>query len=97
MDALYRITLVSGETFPFGSEDESVLAAMRRAHAGTIGSGCFGGGCGICKMRVCAGTYRIMKPMSRAHVSEQSQKDGVILLCCIRPTSDLTLEPAYDA
>ncbi len=96
MGARYNITLASGETFPCGTEDESVLAAMRRANVGPIKSGCFGGGCGICKMRVTSGSYRRFKPMSRAHVSEQEQQNGVVLLCCIRPTSDLTLAPVND-
>ena len=96
MGSRYNITLPSGETFAFREEDESVLAAMRRANAGPIKSGCFGGGCGICKMRVASGSYRSFKPMSRAHVSEQDRANGIVLLCCIRPTSDLTLAPADD-
>ncbi|HRX58199.1 MAG TPA: 2Fe-2S iron-sulfur cluster binding domain-containing protein [Eubacteriales bacterium] len=91
----HTITLAqSGETFPCGEEDESVLAAMRRANAGPIKYGCFGGGCGVCRMRVVSGSYHSFKPMSRAHVTREDQSNGIVLLCCIRPTSDLTLAPA---
>jgi len=89
----YTVTSSTGEQFPCLA-DESVLAAMRRANAGPIRYGCFGGGCGACKMRVVSGSYVVFKPMSRAHVSAMEQQTGVALLCCIQPTSDLILADA---
>ena len=86
----FTITSSTGETFPCGA-DESVLSAMRRANAGPIRYGCFGGGCGACKMRVKSGSYRVFKPMSRAHVTIEEEQCGFALMCCIQPTSDLTL------
>ena len=86
----YTIISSTGERFPCRN-DESVLAAMRRANAGPIRYGCFGGGCGACKMRVKSGSYRVCKPMSRAHVSIEEEQCGFVLLCCIQPTSDLVL------
>lgn len=86
----FIITSSTGEQFPC-RPDESVLAAMRRANAGPIRNGCFGGGCGVCKMRIVSGTYQGFKPMSRAHVSLEEAQNGFALLCCIQPTSDLTL------
>ncbi len=64
---------------------------MRRASAGPIRYGCFGGGCGICKMRIQSGSYTIEKHMSRAHISPLDEQNGIVLLCCIYPLSDLTL------
>ncbi|HML69205.1 MAG TPA: 2Fe-2S iron-sulfur cluster-binding protein [Clostridia bacterium] len=87
---VYTIMSSTGEAFPCGVE-ESVLAAMRRANAGPIRYGCFGGGCGACKMRVVSGSYVVFKPMSCAHVSATEQLTGLALLCCIHPTSDLVL------
>lgn len=87
---VYTITSSTGEAFPCGAE-ESVLAAMRRANAGPIRYGCFGGGCGACKMRIASGSYVVFKPMSRAHVSVIEQQTGFALLCCVHPTSDLIL------
>ncbi len=88
---VYKVASTTGETFPCRA-DESVLAAMRRAGAGPIRCGCFGGGCGVCRMRIASGTYAVCKPMSRAHVSTADEADGIALLCCICPTSDLSLE-----
>ena len=88
----FTITSSTGERFPCRA-DESVLAAMRRANAGPIRHGCHGGGCGVCKMRVVSGSYTAFQPMSRAHVSLEEAQCGFALLCCIRPTSDLRLEP----
>ena len=87
---VFNITSSTGEQFPCKAE-ESVLAAMRRTNAGPIRYGCFGGGCGACKMRVVSGSYRAYKPMSRAHVSIEEEQCGFALLCCIQPTSDVTL------
>lgn len=91
--AFHRITLASGEAFPCREDDESVFAAMRRANAGPAKIGCSGGGCGICKMKVASGSFRVIQPMSRAHVSAQDQANGTVLLCCILPLSDLALSP----
>ena len=88
--ACYQITSSTGERFPCRA-DESVLAAMRHANAGPIRYGCFGGGCGACKMRIVSGSFAVMKPMSRAHVSPEEEKSGIVLLCCVCPLSDLVL------
>ena len=89
----FTITSSTGERFPCLAY-ESVLSAMQRAVAGPVRYGCFGGGCGACKMRIASGSFAVFKPMSRAHISPQDEQDGVVLLCCIRPLSDLTLAEA---
>lgn len=72
-------------------EDEFVLEAMKRAGRGPIYYGCFGGGCGGCKVRVVSGKYSIEKKMSHAHVNEKEQEDGIVLACCIKPRGNLTI------
>ncbi len=84
-----RIALADGRAFPC-REDESVLEAMRRAGLGP--KGCFGGGCGACKMRVLSGAYQAFKRMSRAHITKEDEREGAVLMCCIRPRGDLLLE-----
>lgn len=75
----------------------SVLDAFERARNPllAIGNevvrvGCRRGGCGICKVRVLSGQYRV-SAMSRAHVSEDDQAEGLVLACCIFPESDLVV------
>lgn len=80
----------TGVQFPCRG-DEFVLAAMLRARCGPVRHGCCGGGCGVCKARVVRGRYRQEKPMSRAHVDEREGQDGFVLLCCIKPCSDITI------
>ncbi|MEN6340154.1 MAG: 2Fe-2S iron-sulfur cluster-binding protein [Clostridiaceae bacterium] len=89
----FHILLHTGETFSCRA-DESVFSAMRRASVGGIKSGCQGGGCGICKMRVHRGSVCAFQPMSRAHVTRQEQSENTVLLCCVYPQSDLVLAPA---
>jgi len=88
---VYNITVLNtGASFAC-RKDETVLEAMKRASCGPIHYGCFGGGCGVCKMKVVSGEYQVLKRMSRAHVSEAEQKDGAVLICCIKPCCDLKI------
>jgi ferredoxin len=64
---------------------------MIRAGCGPIRYGCCGGGCGVCRMRIVDGTWEVFKNMSRAHVSEEDEKNGIVLLCCVQPRSNLTV------
>ena len=89
--AAYRVTVYeTGESF-LCAEDEFVLTAMMAARRGPIRYGCCGGGCGVCRMRVVSGSYKLVKRMSRAHVSENDELEGIVLLCCVQPLSDLTV------
>ncbi|MDR2736354.1 MAG: 2Fe-2S iron-sulfur cluster binding domain-containing protein [Gracilibacteraceae bacterium] len=91
---MYRITVrETGESFPCQS-NEFVLAAMIRSRRGPVVHGCCGGGCGVCRMRIDSGEYEKIKRMSRAHVSEEEEKTGLVLLCCIQPRSDLVVSKA---
>ena len=87
----YQITVQdTGERFPC-TGDQAVLAAMIRAHRGTVDYGCCNGGCGICRMRIVSGDWDIFRPMSRAHVSEADLEQGTALLCCVQPRSDMII------
>ena len=70
---------------------ENVLKAMERHSLQTIAVGCRGGGCGVCRVRVHAGTYECGR-MSKAQVSNEQQIQGYALACRLHPTSDLVLE-----
>lgn len=91
----FEITVTkTGARFPC-SGDETVLSAMLRAHCGPVHHGCCGGGCGVCKAQVVKGQYHRQKPMSRAHVSQTEEEGGLVLLCCIRPESDMTITETH--
>lgn len=79
----------TGECFPCDS-GESVLAGMAKLGRRGIPLGCRGGGCGVCKVEVLAGSFR-RKAMSRSHVGEEDEKQGRVLACRIFPGSDLEL------
>jgi ferredoxin len=86
----HRVTLAdTGECFPCRS-DMAVLKAMTTLGYRGITSGCHGGGCGVCKVRVDEGDY-IAGVMSRAHVSEDDENRGIVLACRIQPQGDLRL------
>ncbi|VFU10768.1 2Fe-2S iron-sulfur cluster-binding protein [Methylocella tundrae] len=72
--------------------DETVLRALAPIHHDRIGSGCHGGGCGVCRIRVLQGDY-VVGCMSRAHVSIEEEASGLTLACRTWPRSDLAVEP----
>lgn len=80
----------SGEEFACdGSKD--LLRSMEVLGRRGIPVGCRGGGCGVCKVHVTAGSYEAGK-MSRSCVSEAEEKAGVVLACKVLPRSDLELK-----
>ncbi len=93
--SIFQVYLPDGGSFPCRS-DESVLEAMRRLNGAPISSGCFGGGCGVCAMQIVSGEYYIFHPMSRAHITREQQAQGQVLLCCVKPLSDLSLAFSRD-
>jgi len=88
---LYEITDLTAETKYYGRDDESLFRAMIKSGKGCIKYGCEGGGCGVCKIQITEGEYERFKNMSRAHVSEEEEKEGIVLACCVKPKSDITL------
>ena len=94
-----RVTItVDGCGAASATTGERVLVALERAQGfgllkglpRKLPVGCRRGGCGICRARVLAGDFRVT-PMSRAHVSEADEAEGVVLACAIYAESDLTL------
>lgn len=91
MDKPYSVLIQdSGETFACDGS-KNLLRAMEVLGRRGIPVGCRGGGCGVCKVRVTAGDFQTQK-MSRACVSEDEEKAGVVLACKLFPTSDLALQ-----
>lgn len=90
MSTTHSISIAeSGVNFPC-TNGESVLAAMKRSGHDDIPVGCQGGGCGACRIRVLDGSFT-RRRMSRAHVSEIQEAEGVALACRISPTSSLLI------
>ncbi|MDR2371521.1 MAG: 2Fe-2S iron-sulfur cluster binding domain-containing protein [Treponema sp.] len=87
----YRITVKdTGKVFDC-ADDEVVFHRMIHNRAGLKNHGCCGGGCGICRMRVVSGKWRQFKTMSAAHINEKDIKNGVVLVCCVQPRSDMVV------
>ena len=94
MEATTHLISVQGESVRFScAANETIFAAMLRNRQGPVRYGCGGGGCGVCRMRIVSGPYETVKNMSRAHVSEEEQQQGKVLLCCIQPRGDIIIAP----
>jgi len=87
----YKIDVANRQQSFAAVSDTSLLIAMERSGTQAIKVGCRGGGCGMCKVRVVQGSY-VSKRMSRAHVSESDERQGIVLACRIFPQTDLLIE-----
>lgn len=88
--AYHTITIEeTGETFRC-PEHRTLLAGMEGLGKRGIPVGCRGGGCGVCKIEIVAGSYS-KRVMSREHVSVEDEASDRVLACRVRPTSDVTL------
>jgi ferredoxin len=81
----------TGEEYLCGS-GETLLEGMARIGRKCIPVGCVNGGCGVCKVAIVKGDIHKCGPMSRAHVSEQEELQGVLLACRAAPRSAIALE-----
>lgn len=89
-EGLYQVELVdTGEVYPCGAH-ETLLQAMCRIGCSGIPVGCRGGGCGICKVMVVDGRTEAGR-MSRVHVTQAEEAEGVVLACRVVPKTDLRI------
>ena len=88
---IYTIKVADSDVEFACREDEFLLEGMKRAGCGPIHYGCFGGGCGVCKMRIVSGEYISEKKMSRAHVTKQEEDSGIVLICCVKPRGNMNI------
>ncbi len=83
--------LQTGETY-MCSSSETLLQGMVKIGKKGIPSGCLNGGCGVCKVAIRRGSVKKNGAMSRAHISEQDEAQGVVLACRVSPVGDVELD-----
>lgn len=93
--AVYVIGVEGCEKVALCRETEPVLTGLQRQGIASVPVGCRGGGCGVCKVRVVRGRYKVGK-MSRRHISEEEERSGFALACRLYPESPLTLDVTGD-
>ncbi len=80
----------TGEAFAC-PPDQPLLRSALASGSIAIRSGCHGGGCGVCKVRIVSGNYAC-GAMSRAHVDTASRQRNDVLACQVYPHSNLVIE-----
>lgn len=85
------LVIETGEEYLCGGA-ETLLEGMARIGRKCIPVGCVNGGCGVCKVAIVKGSVHKCGPMSRVHVSEQEELQGVLLACRAMPTSSVELK-----
>lgn len=68
------------------------MQGMARIGKKGIPAGCLNGGCGVCKVVIRCGTVRKAGAMSRAHISEEEETQGIVLACRVMPVSAIDLD-----
>lgn len=91
MEMQYEVTIHNTTRKFICKSNQSLYEAMCKECKDLVTSGCFGGGCGICKMQILDGQYTVFKRMSRAHISKEEAED-MVLACCIKPNSNLIID-----
>lgn len=90
MEQTYEVAIIdTNQRFPC-KETESLLSGMERAKVKPFPVGCRGGGCGICKIQVVEGEVEL-GAMSRAHISQEDEKNGMVLACRAKPKGNVKL------
>jgi 3-phenylpropionate/trans-cinnamate dioxygenase ferredoxin reductase subunit len=72
-------------------DGESILDFTRRMKI-PLASGCFNGGCGVCKIHLAAGRVQLNGPISRKHVDKAEEESGYTLACRAVPQSDVEID-----
>ena len=85
----FQLRLIGGPTFRC-RDGEAALAAMERQGLSEVIIGCRNGGCGVCRVLVTSGRYRLGK-ISRAQVTEAEQSRGITLACRLYPETDIEM------
>lgn len=91
MNLSYKVVLIDRNESFICKASESILSAMEHAKVKPFPSGCKGGGCGICKMKLVEGSVR-MGAVSREHLPKEQESQGMILACKAYPLSDLKIK-----
>ncbi|WP_043290482.1 2Fe-2S iron-sulfur cluster binding domain-containing protein [Pseudoxanthomonas spadix] len=90
--AIYQIHIVDNDAVYRCSADETLLQGMARLGRKGIPAGCLNGGCGVCKVAIRSGKVNKTGPMSRVHVNEQEEAQGIVLACRVAPASAIEVE-----
>lgn len=88
----HNITILdTNETFKC-SEKDHLLVGMRSLGKKGIPSGCHGGGCGVCKVKIDSekNNYKTLS-VSRTHISKEDEDNGIFLACRVFPLGDIEL------
>jgi ferredoxin len=85
------LVVETGEEYLCGSA-ETLLEGMARLGRKCIPVGCVNGGCGVCKVAIVKGDVHKCGSMSRVHVSEEEELQGILLACRAVPISAVELK-----
>ncbi len=87
----HQITILDTNEKYMCSEERHLLQSMSALGKRGIPSGCHGGGCGVCKIRIIDGDVKTIK-MSREHISIKEEDEGFVLACRTFPRSSVSLK-----
>ncbi len=88
---VYQITVVDRKMVWTCRKGLTLAESADKSGKGHLFRGCHGGGCGVCKVLVLEGSFE-RKKESSAHITEDDKSANIVLACCAKPNSDLSIE-----
>jgi CDP-4-dehydro-6-deoxyglucose reductase len=73
------------------ADSEDLLTAARKKGVFIIPTGCLGGGCGMCKIKIVEGQYERGK-CSKAVLNDAEREEHYSLACKTYPRSDMKIK-----
>ena len=89
--AKFKIFLKDENIFVPVYDGDNIVKAVARQIPNHPMNGCRGGGCGICRIRIIKGNYRIER-MSLTHITSQDIANGELLACKVYPRGNMELK-----
>lgn len=88
---MYLIKIINTQQTYLCPGEKNLLQGMECQGKDGIPVECRGGGCGICKIQIIAGSWQCKK-MSTSVLTPAERQRNIVLACCCYPQSSLILK-----
>ncbi len=87
----FNLTMKDYEKVFLADESKHILDSMNLNSINKAPNGCYGGGCGVCKIKISSGEFKKLS-MSRKYISKEEEDAGFVLACRVFPKSNIEFE-----
>jgi len=88
---MYKLKMLGKKNFFKAINIDHILKSMEKNGIDIAPNGCYGGGCGVCKIKILHGETQTLS-MSKKYINEEEKTAGYVLACRAFPKSDIEFE-----